>query len=94
MLDRTRHGGARLSECGRYRYSLWRVWDAGLPSLAWCLLNPSTADAEREDATTRRLRGFCRAWGYGGYLLVNLFALRATDPARDDHHGHLDRQDR
>jgi hypothetical protein len=74
-------GGARLSACGRYRYSLWRSWDARLPSLVWCLLNPSTADAEREDATTRRLRAFSRAWGCGGYVLVNLFALRATDPA-------------
>src|SRR6516165_6033625 len=55
-------GGARLSACGRYRYSLWRSWDARLPSLVWCLLNPSTADAEREDATTRRLRAFSRAW--------------------------------
>jgi hypothetical protein len=81
MVDLLQRAGATVSACGRYRYSLWRVWDYRLPALAWCLLNPSTADAARDDATTRRLRAFSRAWGFGGYLLVNLFALRATDPA-------------
>ena len=73
--------GATVSPCGLYRYTLWRVWDKNLPLVVFCLLNPSTADAEQEDATTRRLMGFTRAWGCGGYSLVNLFAFRATDPA-------------
>lgn len=72
---------AVLSDCGTYRYVLTREWDAGRPAVAVCMLNPSTADATADDPTIRRCVGFARGWGYGRLVVVNLFALRATDPA-------------
>ena len=73
-------GGAVFSRDRRYRYRLWRRWDRSRPVVAFVMLNPSTADATRDDPTIRRCIGFARRWGYGGVEIVNLFAFRATDP--------------
>jgi hypothetical protein len=75
-IDKT----AVISACGRYRYLLTRTWDAALPVLVFCMLNPSTADASEDDPTIRRCIGFARREGCGGIAVVNLFAWRATDP--------------
>lgn len=71
---------AVISDCGTYRYELLRRWDVTKPRVGWVMLNPSTADAEVDDPTIRRCMGFARAWGYGGIVVRNLYALRATDP--------------
>lgn len=71
--------GAALSECGRYRWWLSRIWDDTRPSLVWILLNPSTADTARDDPTIRKCMGFAQRWGHGGIVVVNLFCWRLTD---------------
>jgi hypothetical protein len=73
-------GGAVISADRRYRYNLWRTWDDTLPVCGWVMLNPSTADETKLDPTLRRVRDFCCRWGFGGFTIRNLFALRATDP--------------
>lgn len=72
--------GAVFSGDRRYRYRLWRRWDLSRPLIAFCMLNPSTADERSDDPTIRRCIGFARDWGYGGVEIVNVFAFRATDP--------------
>jgi hypothetical protein len=72
---------ATLSACGRYRYNLLRTWDIARPAVCWVMLNPSTADADRDDNTIRKVTKYARTWGHGGIVVVNLFALRSTDPA-------------
>src|SRR4029077_18663552 len=51
-----------------------------LPVVVFCALNPSTAGALKDDPTARKFKGFAKAWGYGGFWLLNLYALRSTDP--------------
>ena len=70
--------GATISECGDYRYDLWRTWDKEKPFVTFIMLNPSTADANEDDATIRRCVGYAKKWGYSGLVVVNLFAYRAT----------------
>lgn len=72
---------AMISDCGRYRYALSVLWDAGLEPCMFVMLNPSTADAFVDDPTLRRCKAFARGWGKGGVLIGNLFAFRATNPA-------------
>lgn len=78
---------ALISDDGVYRYTLSRWWDRApgwqrTPPAVWIMLNPSTADALVDDATTRRVMGFTRSWGFSGAVVLNLFALRARNPRR------------
>jgi len=71
---------AVFSNCQRYRYRLDRIWDDSLPPLAFGMLNPSTADHERNDPTIERCERRARSLGYGSLVVWNLFAFRATNP--------------
>ena len=80
-------GSARISECGRYRYVLGRRWGDDVargtpagPGATFIMLNPSTADAHVDDPTIRRCIGFAKRIGCASMTVVNLFALRSTDP--------------
>ena len=71
---------AELSSDRVYRYSLSRIWEPTKHPLAFIGLNPSTADETEDDPTIRRCMGFARDGGYGGVLMLNLFAFRSTKP--------------
>jgi hypothetical protein len=72
---------AVISDCGRYRYRLWRKWaNTERMPVMWVMLNPSTADASIDDPTIRRCIKFSQQWGYGAMWVGNLYAFRATNP--------------
>lgn len=71
---------AAVTFCREYRLWLTRDWAFGKPTLAFLMLNPSTADSSVDDPTIRRCIGYAKREGRGGIEVVNLFALRATDP--------------
>lgn len=71
---------AVISECGHYRYRLDRSCGMfGGPVYAFFGVNPSTADAEIDDATVRKWTGFVKRWGGSRFIVGNVFAYRATD---------------
>lgn len=71
---------AVFSKCQKYRYRLDRVWDDSLPPLGFGMLNPSTADHERNDPTIERCARRAKALGFGALIVWNLFGFRATNP--------------
>ena len=72
--------GAEFSKYRDYRYSLWRFWEKDKGYAAFVCLNPSTADEYKNDPTVTRCINYARAWGYGGMIMLNLFAYRSTHP--------------
>ncbi len=74
------HSHAEFSSDRVYRYRLFRAWSAG-PCATFVMLNPSTADEHVDDRTIGRCISYAKRWGLGGLKAVNLYALRATDPA-------------
>ena len=49
-------------------------------TVMFVMLNPSTADGTKNDATLRRCVSFATDWGYDHLVVTNLFSLRATKP--------------
>jgi hypothetical protein len=73
--------GAILSDCGAFRYRLWRYWEPERSPMVFIMLNPSTADANEDDPTIRKCIGFAKRYSHGGIEVLNLYAYRATKPA-------------
>ena len=75
---------AVISADRKYRYSLTRE-DPFAPkdafsNLLFVMLNPSTADGYEDDPTLKKCIGFMRRWNYRNLEVVNLFAVRSSDP--------------
>ena len=79
-------GQVVLSNDEDYRYVLLRTLPVKLArgdsprTLAFVMLNPSTADESQDDPTIRRCLAFAGREGFANLTVVNLFAYRATDP--------------
>jgi hypothetical protein len=75
-----------FSPCRTWRYTLERVWAppegyrGAREVAAFIGLNPSTADEVKNDPTVTRCINYARRWGFHGMFMLNIFALRSTDP--------------
>ena len=76
------YSNAEFSKDRVYRYALWRTWDDSLKKLLFIGLNPSTADEIKDDPTMRRCIRFSKDFGFGGFIMANIFAFRSTDPKK------------
>jgi hypothetical protein len=72
----------------RFRYALHIEFGDDLfpgvsPSyVAYIGLNPSTATENEDDPTVRRCKERARRMGFGGMVMLNLYAFRDTDPRK------------
>ena len=67
-----------LSE-GNHRFALVQ---AGQRVLFVLGVNPSTADEDKPDPTMQSVLRFVNAFGYDGFVMLNLSSERATDPKK------------
>lgn len=45
-------------------------------------MNPSTADHLKNDPTINKVIAYCKRWGYGAVLVINIYAIRSTDQSK------------
>lgn len=64
----------------RMRYLLGRCWRQSEPVMTWIMLNPSIADEQQNDPTVERCCRRARLHGYGGVIVVNIFAFITPYP--------------
>lgn len=72
-------------EADRLRLRWWLESTLPLPGrrdgeVAFCGMNPSSADGTGKDLTLGRWWGFATAWGYQRQAVYNLSSARGTDP--------------
>ena len=75
---------AEISPDKLFRYNLTRIWHDGwapVKLLNVVMLNPSTADAEQDDPTIKRLVHRATEEGYNGIVVNNLYAFRSSYPS-------------
>ncbi len=71
---------AAMDPTGTYRYLLQRIVPPSKRRILWVMLNPSTADAFKDDNTIRKIVGFSTRAEFGEIVVANLFALRSKEP--------------
>jgi len=71
--------GAVFDRSRRYRWLIWRRWDATKPMLNYISLNPSIAGECFNDPTVARYIQRTQRLGYGGFYGTNAFSHIGTD---------------
>jgi len=66
------------SQDNNYRYALGTKGEKTLYVFG---INPSTATPERYDPTIKRVSSIASKSGYDSFVMLNIYPLRATDPA-------------
>jgi hypothetical protein len=84
MTNLFENSGAWFSRDQKHRLYLWRIWDDTKPFLMVIGLNPSTANADSDDPTIRKLKAIAKHNGFGGFYMTNLFTFISTDPKKLD----------
>src|SRR5438132_10911379 len=79
LFNESTHG-AEFSKCGKYRYKLFRIWNRELPLVMAIGLNPSTANANKNDQTINYLILMLTKLGYGGFYMMNCWPYIASKP--------------
>lgn len=74
-----------ISPCQQWRYSLIHkineIPEGSEPKLlVWLGLNPAVESTSKPDPTLKRIACFSKQFGYDGFVMLNLFAWRDTDP--------------
>lgn len=77
---------AAFNEDKTHRHYLGRFWDPYDDFILYIGLNPSTADAYKDDPTIKRWINFSRRFGHGGFVVVNLFSYRTSSPTNLQHY--------
>ena len=71
--------GAVFSDDNKHRFLLWRLW-LNTNYVLFIGLNPSVANAKKDDLTIKKCKGFVNRWNYGGFYMVNLSSYISTNP--------------
>ena len=64
----------------RFRYGYTKTWDTEKKKAIFILMNPSKGTELQLDNTIVVINNHCVREGFGGFSILNLFPLMATDP--------------
>ena len=64
----------------KYRYALGKVQDNSNKILFCFGINPSNATPDKLDPTAKRIQKIAKEHGYDSWIILNVYAKRATEP--------------
>ena len=71
---------SQKSQCSNYRFYLLKRWDTTKSIVVFIGINPSKADELFWDPTVCNCNNLAIQWGYGGFIMLNLYPIYQTSP--------------